>query len=170
MKKSHLIIIALAMLACKENEKNVPIQINQPNVIIILTDDQGYQDVGCYGAQGYSTPHLDQMAKEGVRFTDYYAAQAVCTASRAGLLTGAYTNRIGVHGAFFPNDGQGLNTSETTIAEMLKAKGYATALYGKWHLGDDAMFSPNKHGFDDYFGIPYSNDMWPHHPAHGTRI
>lgn len=172
MKKVYLIIAAIAFVACNEAKKNelVVEKKSQPNVVIIFTDDQGYQDVGCFGAEGYTTPNLDNMAKEGIILTDFYAAQAVCTASRAGLLTGAYPNRIGVHGAFFPKDGQGLNTDETTIAELLKDQGYVTAMYGKWHLGDDAMFSPNKHGFDDYFGIPYSNDMWPHHPAQGTEF
>ena len=171
MKKVYLIIAAITIMSCKENKKEALVEEKaQPNIVIIFTDDQGYQDVGCFGAEGYTTPNLDNMAKEGVKLTDFYAAQAVCTASRAGLLTGAYPNRIGVHGAFFPKDGQGLNTSEVTIAEMLKTEGYATAIYGKWHLGDNAMFSPNKQGFDDYFGIPYSNDMWPNHPGQGTEF
>jgi arylsulfatase len=132
-----------------------------PNVVIIFTDDQGYGDVGCYGATGYTTPNLDKMASQGMRFTNHYSAQPVCSASRAGLLTGCYPNRIGISGALFPHHEVGLNPEELTIAEMLKAKGYATAIYGKWHLGHHEMFLPLQHGFDEYVGVPYSNDMWP---------
>ena len=141
---------------------------NQPNIIIIFTDDQGYQDVGCFGSPDIKTPHLDKMAEEGIKLTDFYAAQAVCSASRAALLTGCYPNRIGVHGAFMPKSKEGLNLSETTIAEMLKEKGYKTGIFGKWHLGDHPEFMPNNQGFDEYFGIPYSNDMWSEHPQQGT--
>jgi len=140
----------------------------KPNVIIIFTDDQGYQDLGCFGSPDINTPHLDKMAKEGLKLTDFYAAQAVCSASRAGLLTGCYPNRIGIHGAFMPNSKEGLNTDETTIAEMLKENGYRTGIFGKWHLGDNPEFMPTKQGFDTYFGIPYSGDMWPLHPEQGT--
>ena len=141
---------------------------DQPNIIIIFTDDQGYQDVGCFGAPDIKTPHLDKMAEEGIKLTDFYAAQAVCSASRAALLTGCYPNRIGVHGAFMPKSNEGLNLSETTIAEMLKDIGYKTGIFGKWHLGDHPKFMPNSQGFDEYFGIPYSNDMWSKHPQQGT--
>lgn len=146
----------------KKSEDNRP-----PNVIIIFTDDQGYQDVGCFGSPDIKTPHLDQMAKEGTRLTNFYAAQAVCSASRSSLMTGCYPNRIGIHGAFMPNSPKGLALEETTIAEMLKDIGYRTAMFGKWHLGDHPDFSPNKQGFDESFGIPYSNDMWPLHPQQG---
>ncbi len=132
-----------------------------PNVVVILCDDLGYTDVGCFGAQGWTTPNLDRMAREGMRFTSFYAAQAVCSASRAGLLTGCYPNRVGITGALTPNSAIGLNPAETTIASMLKARGYATGMVGKWHLGDAPRFMPWNHGFDDYFGLPYSNDMWP---------
>ncbi|MGB5387540.1 MAG: sulfatase, partial [Eudoraea sp.] len=138
-----------------------------PNIVLIFTDDQGYQDVGAYGADDILTPNLDQMANEGIMLSSFYAAQAVCSASRAGLLTGCYPNRIGIHNAFMPDSKIGLNASETTIAEMLKAKGYSTGIFGKWHLGDHPDFLPTKHGFDEYFGIPYSNDMWPLHPQQG---
>lgn len=140
---------------------------DKPNIIIIFTDDQGYQDVGCFGSPDIETPHLDQMAREGIRLTDFYAAQAVCSASRAGLLTGCYPNRLSVHGAYMPKSEEGLNPSETTIAEMLKPLDYRTAIFGKWHLGDHPEFMPNNQGFDEYFGIPYSNDMWPLHPQQG---
>lgn len=135
-----------------------------PNVVIIFTDDQGYQDVGCFGAQGIATPNLDQMASEGVKMTQFYVSQPVCSASRASLLTGCYANRLGIHGALFPKAQRGLNPEETTIAEVLKPLGYATAIYGKWHLGDHPDFLPTQQGFDEYFGIPFSNDMWPQHP------
>jgi len=132
-----------------------------PNIVIIFTDDQGYGDIGSYGALQFTTPHLDQMAAEGMRFTNFYAAQAVCSASRAALLTGCYPNRIGITGAMFPTSKIGLHEDEITIAEMLKDKGYATAIFGKWHLGHEKPFLPLQHGFDEYFGLPYSNDMWP---------
>ncbi|MDW3192126.1 MAG: sulfatase [Cytophagales bacterium] len=138
-----------------------------PNVIIIFTDDQGYEDVGCFGSPDIETPHLDQMAREGVKLTHFYAAQAVCSASRAALLTGCYPNRIGVHAAYMPNSKKGLNHDEVTIAEMLKAKGYNNGIFGKWHLGDHPSLLPLNHGFDEYYGIPYSNDMWPYHPQQG---
>jgi arylsulfatase A-like enzyme len=135
-----------------------------PNVVIIFTDDQGYADVGCFGAKGFTTPNLDRMAREGRRFTDFHVAQAVCSASRTALLTGCYPNRIGIHGALGPGSRVGIGDGEITIAEMLKQRGYATAIFGKWHLGDRPQFLPTRHGFDEYFGIPYSGDMWPFHP------
>ncbi|TVZ16591.1 sulfatase [Maribacter sp. MAR_2009_72] len=159
----------LLMLCIAQNiyGQKVAQQRNVPNVILIFTDDQGYNDVGIFGATDIATPHLDQMARDGAKLTSFYAAQAVCSASRAAILTGCYPNRIGIHNAFMPNSKKGLNTQETTLAEMFKAKGYATAIFGKWHLGDQQQFMPNNHGFDEYFGIPYSNDMWPLHPQQG---
>jgi len=138
---------------------------DRPNFVIIMTDDQGWADVGKYGAKDFETPNLDRMADEGVRFTDWYVAQAVCGASRAALLTGCYSNRIGMMGAPGPGSKRGIADSEVLIPEMLKTKGYATAIFGKWHLGDAEKFLPKQHGFDEYFGLPYSNDMWPHHPG-----
>ena len=135
-----------------------------PNVVLVFADDLGYADVGVFGAQGYSTPHIDRLAAEGVRFTDFYVAQAVCTASRAALLTGAYPQRVGLTGAVDHRARHGISAEETTLAEMLKERGYATAIYGKWHLGHLPPFLPTRHGFDDYYGLPYSNDMWPFHP------
>jgi len=139
-----------------------------PNIILIFTDDQGYQDAGVFGSPDIETPNLDQMAGDGVRLTSYYAAQAVCSASRAGILTGCYPNRIGIHNALGPDNTHGINATETTMAEMLRAKGYKTAIFGKWHLGHHLQFLPTRHGFDEWFGIPYSNDMWPYHPQQGT--
>ena len=134
-----------------------------PNIVLIFTDDQGYGDVGVYGSIGFETPNLDRLSKEGVRFTSFYSAQAVCSASRAGLLTGCYPNRIGISGALSPSAQHGIHEDEMTMAELLKQKGYATAIFGKWHLGHHKRFLPLQHGFDEYLGIPYSNDMWPVH-------
>jgi arylsulfatase A-like enzyme len=135
------------------------------NVVIILADDQGYGDLGCYGAKDIETPNLDRMAKEGMRFTDFYVAQPVCSASRAALLTGCYPNRVNILYALLPSDRHGISDEEMTIAQMLKPRGYTTAIYGKWHLGHRPKFLPPRHGFDEYFGLPYSNDMWPNHPV-----
>jgi arylsulfatase A len=138
--------------------------VDKPNFVIIFTDDQGYADVGCFGAKGFETPNLDRMAAEGVRFTDFYVAAASCTPSRAALMTGCYPQRVGLPHVLGPNAKIGINSEEQTIAEILKPLGYATACYGKWHLGHHPEFLPTRHGFDDYFGLPYSNDMWPNHP------
>ena len=132
-----------------------------PNVVIVFTDDQGYQDLSCFGSPNIYTPHLDQIAADGLRLTNFYAAQAVCSASRAALLTGCYPNRIGIKGALFPQSKIGINPMETTLAEMLQEQGYKTGIFGKWHLGHLPKFLPNNHGFDEFMGIPYSNDMWP---------
>ncbi|MBX3239270.1 MAG: sulfatase [Chitinophagaceae bacterium] len=133
-----------------------------PNIILINMDDMGYGDTEPYGMYGIATPHFNRVAKEGMRFTNVYSAQPVCSASRAGLLTGCYPNRLGIHGALSPQASHALNPSETTIASMLKKKGYATAIFGKWHLGSRAPYLPLYYGFDTYYGIPYSNDMWPY--------
>jgi arylsulfatase A-like enzyme len=135
-----------------------------PNIVIIFTDDQGYGDVGVYGARRFATPNLDRMAAEGIRFTDFYVAQPVCSASRAALLTGCYPNRLGITGALGPRSKHGIHADETTLAELCKGRGYATVIFGKWHLGYHPEFLPLAHGFDEYYGIPYSNDMWPLHP------
>ena len=136
-----------------------------PNIVVIFMDDMAYADIGPFGATAYPTPNLDRMAKEGRKFSDFYVTQAVCSASRAGLLTGCYNVRVGIFGALGPKSTQGLHKDEVTLAEVCKQKGYATAIYGKWHLGHHKPFLPMQHGFDDYFGLPYSNDMWPYHPG-----
>lgn len=136
-----------------------------PNLVVIFMDDMGYADIGPFGAKGYETPNLDRLAKEGRIFTDFYVSQAVCSASRAALMTGCYNGRVGIYGALGPKSKIGINESEVTLAEICKQKNYATACYGKWHLGDHRRFLPLQHGFDDYFGLPYSNDMWPLHPT-----
>jgi arylsulfatase len=132
-----------------------------PNIVVIFMDDLGYGDLSCYGAMDYKTPNLDKLAAEGIRFTNFLSAQPVCTASRVGLLTGCYPNRLSMSGALFPGSKVGINANETTLAELLKQKNYATGIFGKWHLGDNAKFLPLQHGFDEYYGIPFSNDMWP---------
>jgi len=155
---------ALAALTALAQDAPTPTTDRLPNIVIIFTDDQGYGDVGVFGAKGFTTPHLDSLARDGVKFTNFHVAQAVCSASRAALLTGCYPNRIGIHGALGPSATHGLHADETTLAELLKARGYATGMAGKWHLGHHEEFLPGRHGFDESFGLPYSNDMWPQHP------
>lgn len=135
-----------------------------PNIVVIFIDDMGYADIGPFGAHGYATPHLNRMAAEGMRFTDFVVSSAVCSASRAALMTGCYHRRIGIDGALGPNAEMGIHSREMTLGEVCKQKGYATACFGKWHLGHHPKFLPLQHGFDEYFGLPYSNDMWPLHP------
>ena len=124
-------------------------------------DDMGYGDLSCYGALDIHTPNIDRLASEGIRFTNFLSSQAVCSASRASIMTGCYANRVGISGALFPGSKVGLASEEMTMAELLKQKNYATGIYGKWHLGDAKQFLPLQQGFDEYLGIPYSNDMWP---------
>ena len=144
--------------------------VRPPNVVIIFTDDQGYGDVGCFGAKGFVTPNLDRMAAEGIRFTDFYVAQPVCSSSRTALLTGCYPNRLGIVGALGPKDRHGISDREMTLGDLCKSRGYATAVFGKWHLGHHPQFLPARHGFDEYLGLPYSNDMWPQHPTAGKNF
>ena len=132
-----------------------------PNVIIIFTDDQGYGDLGCYGAKGFETPNIDKMAKDGIRFTDFYVSQAICSASRASLMTGSYSGRVGVQGAISPWNVNGLDPRIDTIAKLLKRHGYTNAVFGKWHLGHREKYLPLQNGFDEYAGLICSNDMWP---------
>jgi len=140
-----------------------------PNIVLIYCDDLGYGDLGCYGSS-IPTPHLDRMAAEGMRFTQFYSANPVCSPSRAALLTGRYPTRVGVPRVLFPNDTTGLPDDEMTIAQVLKARGYKTMCVGKWHLGHLPEFLPTKRGFDEYFGIPYSNDMSPRSLMHNLEI
>ena len=155
-------ITFLAFLSGEPPLKNL--RSEKPNIILIFADDMGYGDLGSYGAKDWETPNLDQLAKDGTSFTQFYVPHAVCSASRAALLTGTYANRLEIFGALDHTAKHGLNPEETTIAEMLKDNGYQTGMVGKWHLGHFPEFLPTKQGFDSYFGLPYSNDMWPHHP------
>jgi len=136
----------------------------QPNIIVIFMDDMGYGDLSCYGSTTIPTPNIDKLAANGMKFTDFHVAASICTPSRTALLTGCYPQRLGLPKVIFPeskdNPGNtGINPEEQTIAELLKERGYATSMAGKWHLGDKKMFLPTQHGFDQYFGVPYSNDM-----------
>ena len=148
---------ALVLLARAENRP--------PNFVVIFCDDLGYSDLGCFGSQKIKTPNIDRMAAEGMRLTSFYSTCSVCSPSRSSLLTGCYPRRVNMHVnhenlcVLFPGDRKGLNPEEMTIAEVLKAKNYATICVGKWHVGDHPNFLPHKQGFDSYFGIPYSNDM-----------
>lgn len=171
MRNFTLIIICGLFQGCLSlGDQIKPEPTERPNIVLILTDDQGYADLGIYGGDSLKTPNLDRMAREGVMLRSFYVAQAICSASRAAILTGCYPNRIGIHNAFMPDSPTGLNPDETTLAEMLGERGYATAIFGKWHLGDRPEFMPLNQGFDEFYGIPYSNDMWPAHPQQGTAF
>jgi arylsulfatase A-like enzyme len=167
-RKSVIMLGLLVLLAAHLTSTAVePPQLSAPNIVLIYVDDLGYGDLGCYGSQKNDTPHIDRLAKEGMRFTDYYSASPVCTPSRAALLTGCYPGRVGfdVFGekkngwVLFPGYAEGLHPNERLLPELLKEKGYATCHVGKWHLGDQPEHLPTRHGFDSYYGIPYSNDM-----------
>ncbi len=157
----------------------------KPNIIFIFVDNFGNGDLGCFGSKLHRTPHVDRLAEEGTKFTSFYVASGVCTPSRASLMTGCYPRRVGMHvsdtggGVLQPVARKGLNPSEVTLAEVLKSAGYATMCIGKWHLGDQRAFLPTQQGFDDFFGIPYSDDMtkekrpdvWPELPLmHGEKV
>lgn len=147
-----LAMVAAATVACAKDK---------PNIVLIFNDDQGYQDLGCFGSPDILTPRVDQLAEEGMRFTSFMVASPVCSASRAALLTGRYPQLVGVQGVFWPDRPGGLDPEHVTIAETLRTAGYATAAVGKWHLGDKPQYLPTNQGFDSYYGIPYSNDMFP---------
>jgi arylsulfatase A len=136
-----------------------------PNIVLIFADDLGYADLGCFGSTTIRTPNIDSLAREGIKLTNFHVPQAVCSASRAALLSGCYPNRVGILGALGPNSKNGIKDAENLLPEHLKKLGYSTAIFGKWHLGDSSQYSPLRHGFDTYFGLPYSNDMWPNHPT-----
>ncbi len=165
MQKRYFIVLAVLAALILGTAFRAPTVKRSPNVIVVYMDDMGFGDLGITGATGYTTPNFDAMARNGMFLSHYYSPQAVCTASRAGLLTGCYPNRIGFAGAIDHTAKVGINPEEETIAELVKQKGYATAAFGKWHLGYQKEFLPTQHGFDTYFGIPYSNDMWPNHPV-----
>lgn len=157
------VLLFIFIIPGKTREKKQQKQETKtPNVIIIFMDDMGYGDPVCYGGGPYQTPNMDALAASGMRFTEFFAAQAVCTASRSALITGCYPTRIGMYGAIDHNAKFALNPAEQTIAELLKAKGYKTGMVGKWHLGHKVPFLPLQNGFDEFYGLPYSNDMWPY--------
>ncbi len=160
-----LLLIPLVGWLLLGNRTSSADEMPPPNVVIIFMDDMGYADINPFGANKYQTPHLDRMAREGRKFTDFVVSSAVCSASRAALMTGCYHRRVGIQGALGPKSNIGIHSDELTLAELCKRKGYATAVFGKWHLGHHPKFLPTNHGFDEYFGIPYSNDMWPLHPG-----
>ncbi len=156
------LVLAMAAMAAAFGSESVRDTTHRPpNIVIIFIDDMGYADIGPFGATACKTPHLDRMAKEGRVFTDFHSATAVCSASRAGLLTGCYPERVSILGALGSRADTGINAAEVTLAELCRTRGYATAIYGKWHLGHHRKFLPLQHGFDEYFGLPYSNDMSP---------
>ena len=167
MKRLPLIFfIAFIISNCQSPKNKVVVEEAEkvPNIIVILTDDQGYGDLSAFGATDIATPNIDLLAKEGTKYTRFYVPQSQCTPSRAGILTGCYPNRVGVDWVFLPHSTTGLNPAEETIADILQPAGYTSAYYGKWHLGHLPAFLPTNQGFDEYFGIPYSNDMWPLNP------
>ena len=153
--------IAVAAIACPPTA----VTADTPNVIIILADDLGYGDVGCFGARDIRTPNIDRLARDGMRLTDFYVSQAVCTASRASLMTGCYANRVGMAGALNHTSQTGIHPDELLLSEICKQAGYATGCFGKWHLGTLEPFHPLHHGFDEFLGIPYSNDNSKYHPV-----
>ena len=159
LKRIIYLILLLVIFSCEKNN-------NKPNIVFILADDLGYGDLSSYGSETIETTNIDKLAEDGVKLTSYYAAQPVCSASRAAILTGAYPNRIGIYNAFGPTSNSGINHDEYTLAEMLKDNGYKTGIFGKWHLGSIKEFFPTKHGFDEFYGILYSNDMWRWHPEY----
>ncbi|MDX2037710.1 MAG: sulfatase [Isosphaeraceae bacterium] len=158
-----LLITAMSLTAAPRSASSA--EDRPPNVVIIYADDLGYADLGCFGAPADQTPNLDRMASRGRKFTNFHVSQPVCSASRTSLLTGCYANRLGIHGALGPTARVGISDEETTIAEVLRGRGYATGMAGKWHLGHHPRFLPTRHGFDEYLGLPYSNDMWPRNEA-----
>jgi len=162
LRASLLLLLATSATAVSAAKPNPDQTARLPNIVLIFIDDMGYGDIGPFGNTVNQTPHLDRMAEEGNVLRQFYVANTACTPSRSALMTGSYAHRIGMDASVvFPGEKRGLNPAEITIAEMLREKGYATGCFGKWHLGDQPEFLPLAQGFDEYFGIPYSNDMWP---------
>ncbi|SMO43551.1 sulfatase family protein [Solitalea koreensis] len=161
--RPFIFLIAIIVLSSAGRKEQITVQppVKTPNVILILMDDMGYGDLECYGGFPYHTPNINKLAAEGMRFTNFYVAQATCSASRSAILTGCYPNRIGIDGALSPISEIALNPDEQTIASLLKDKGYKTGMLGKWHLGQRPPFLPLHYGFDEFTGLPYSHDYWP---------
>jgi arylsulfatase len=170
MKSSSLVLLVAGVVALVGVGGGPLRAAERPNIVIFLADDLGYADVGCFGATRYRTPRLDRMAQEGMRLTNFYVSQAVCTASRAALMTGCYTNRVGLAGALNHTSKTGIHPEELLLPELCKQHGYGTAIFGKWHLGTTPMFNPTKHGFDEYLGLPYSNDNSKYHPTMAAEM
>jgi len=160
----NIILYSLALLGFFSNNLLWSAE-KPPNIVLIFADDLGYADLGCFGSTTIRTPNIDSLARDGIKLTNFHVPQAVCSASRTALLSGCYPNRLGILGALGPNSKNGIKDAENLLPEYLKKLGYSTAIFGKWHLGDSAQYSPLRHGFDTYFGLPYSNDMWPNHPT-----
>ena len=161
MKLKHIILVLMAIPVlqfCHPSEQSEN-KVDKPNFVFIFADDLGYGDLSCFDAPKIKTPNLDKIAANGIKFTSFYSVSPVCSPSRAGLMTGRYPIRMGIHHVFFPESWTGLPVEEITMAEKLKEAGYATGIVGKWHLGHHRQFLPLQRGFDEYFGIPYSNDM-----------
>ncbi|MGK0434279.1 MAG: arylsulfatase A, partial [Planctomycetota bacterium] len=158
----------LALAGCQTTTVSIP--KGPPNVVIIFTDDQGFGDLSCNGHPTIHTPHIDQLAADGAKLTQFYVASPVCSPSRAALLTGCYPKRVGMHKhVIFPQYDYGLHTDEVTIADMLREQGYATGCFGKWHLGHRPGLLPLDQGFDEYVGVPYSNDMAQIHRGKNSK-
>src|SRR5436190_9921821 len=164
MRRMRHLLTGVAMVAAAVlvgPQDGVSTQQRPPNFIFIFLDDSGYGDTSVYGQREWQTPNIDRLAREGARFTNFHVPQSVCSASRAAFLTGSYPNRVGINGALPPTSRIGISDEEQLLPQVLKTRGYATALFGKWHLGAAPRFLPTRHGFDEYAGIPYSNDMVP---------
>ncbi len=163
---AHRVFVAILAFGFAATSQSIAVDLpTPPNIVLIFADDLGYSDVGCFGAKDIRTPSIDRLAAEGTRFTNFYVSQPVCTASRASLMTGCYANRVGLSGALNHTSKVGIHVDEVLLPELLRQRGYATAIFGKWHLGHRSEFSPLKHGFQEFRGIPYSNDNGPLHPV-----
>lgn len=158
MKNPFVLFLVFLLCSCGEKSNTSTVSA-LPNIVFVFADDLGYGDLGCFGATAIATPNIDRIATEGIKFTSFLSASPVCSPSRAGLLTGRMPQRMGINSVFFPESLTGMDPEEITIAEILKSKGYRTGIVGKWHLGHMEKFLPLNQGFDEYFGIPYSNDM-----------
>lgn len=164
MRLSQCLLVLLIFIACAQTSPAAK-RPDRPNIVVLFADDLGYADVGCFGANDIATPNIDRLAAEGTRFTNFCVAQPVCTASRAALMSGCYPNRVGLSGALNHTSAVGINPAEQLLPELLKARGYATGIFGKWHLGHHPAFLPTRNGFDEFAGLPYSNDNGPLHPV-----
>lgn len=162
-------LVGVSGCASSPKSEELPVacapEAGPPNLILILTDDMGYADVGPFADSVSYTPNIDRLAQQGLTLTNFHVAASVCSASRAALLTGCYPARVGIADALMPASRVGISQDEYLLSEMLRDQGYRTAALGKWHLGEQRQFMPLQHGFEEYYGLPYSNDMWPHHPV-----